>query len=521
MSLDGRDLLEYVERKKKEDKEKRQDYKGLILAHKDKIWTPIEGNIPTPLVFNDFEVIPVPDNAKVKAMKCCLKPTKKQKHILLSWLKDCTKMFNHTISHIQPHAKLFCDGYFGSLDKVKENEVIVANTKKEKAKLVRRKNQTASILQQTADIEKILVSQQEKLKEAKDVLDKICNDFKSNLNYKDLRTYVLRDFRDSIIKTSKDKFGEKAYIKTHILDCSIKQACANYKTLLDNYTHRRIKSIEVFEQAYSRDNRVMEVEKDYWSSKGFLFSSLGKLDLYYNDKPVSNDLLNHTCFIRYSRKTNSFAFNFAVPWSEAEIKPSLKRVVSIDPGVRVPLTCMSEDDFADLGVVTKEKVEKLITKRDEAIFSDKISPSQRRTVMKKINKKIKNVVNDFHWKTCKTLTQTYQNIIIGNMSVKGIVKKGGVLKGFDRKVTLSMSLGKFRNRLKFKCQEQNKSLKIIDEFCTSQMCSHCGWENFGLGGNKVFTCKNRNCNLVIDRDLNSCRGMFIKTFNIKNIVGSS
>ena len=42
-----------------------------------------------------------------------------------------------------------------------------------------------------------------------------------------------------------------------------------------------------------------------------------------------------------------------------------------------------------------------------------------------INKKIRNLTDELHWKTINYLVKNYDTILIGNMSSKGIVSKDG------------------------------------------------------------------------------------------------
>jgi len=57
---------------------------------------------------------------------------------------------------------------------------------------------------------------------------------KKDPDYSILRTYCLKDIRNKIISSShyKEKDRNLKYpIPTHILDCSIKRSCSNFKTL--------------------------------------------------------------------------------------------------------------------------------------------------------------------------------------------------------------------------------------------------------------------------------------------------
>ena len=65
----------------------------------------------------------------------------------------------------------------------------------------------------------------------------------------------------------------------------------------------------------------------------------------------------------------------------------------------------------------------------------------------------------------------------------------------------------------YKCTANLIRYKLIDEWMTSKICSKCACINDKLKASKTFKCINTNCNLLIDRDINSARCMFIKAFN--------
>jgi transposase len=52
--------------------------------------------------------------------------------------------------------------------------------------------------------------------------------------------------------------------------------------------------------------------------------------------------------------------------------------------------------------------------------------------------------------------------------------------------------------------------KTVNEFYTSKMCSVCGEIDANLGGKKKYACA--NCKTVMDRDVNGCRGIYIKQY---------
>ncbi len=95
------------------------------------------------------------------------------------------------------------------------------------------------------------------------------------------------------------------------------------------------------------------------------------------------------------------------------------------------------------------------------------------------------------------------------MSVKGIVNnKTSNINKMVKRLAYKMKFYTYRQRLEYKCKSKAVGLKVIDEKYTSKVCSNCGWYNKKLGGNKIYKCP--SCKKKIDRDVNGCRGIFIK-----------
>ncbi len=87
-------------------------------------------------------------------------------------------------------------------------------------------------------------------------------------------------------------------------------------------------------------------------------------------------------------------------------------------------------------------------------------------------------------------------------------RKGRKIGSKTVRQMLTWSHSRFRQRLTFKAEELGKKVVFVSEAWTSKTCSSCGWVDAKLGGRKVFRC--RGCGLVIDRDVNGARGIFLR-----------
>jgi putative transposase len=127
-----------------------------------------------------------------------------------------------------------------------------------------------------------------------------------------------------------------------------------------------------------------------------------------------------------------------------------------------------------------------------------------------INRKIKNKVDELHWKTIKMLTDSFSNILLGNMSSKSIVKRSSKILTANQKRACQMTrYYEFMMRLKYKCNATRTNFRYVDERYTSKLCSLCGHYNEKLKGVKIYNCP--DCKQSMDRDINACRNILIKS----------
>ena len=120
--------------------------------------------------------------------------------------------------------------------------------------------------------------------------------------------------------------------------------------------------------------------------------------------------------------------------------------------------------------------------------------------------KIKNKINDYHWKIINYLTDNYNHILIGNFSTKKFVesKTSPILK----RISSRMKFYIFKQRLQYKCFIKKIKYTEIDEYCTSKCCSSCGNFKKDLGTNRIYNCN--ICGIILGRDINSSKCLYLK-----------
>lgn len=326
------------------------------------------------------------------------------------------------------------------------------------------------------------------------------------LNFQKLRTLHLKDVRNKIIKDSQHPAFEKnTKVKTHMLDGAIKLACANYKSAIANLKAGHIKKFRIRYWRFNKPYDTLDVEQTYFHKDSICKNIFGQIKCQKDGMPFSLDLIKKKyksdCRISYDRATNRYTL--LVPETvKTTSAPTAKQVISLDPGIRTFMTGLSENEVLKIGENVVNRIAPYIKKVDKLKNYPKIQQTYRN--------KIKNLVTELHWKTINHLTNTYKTILIGDLSIKGITKRDkSVLTPMSKRVGYALSFYKFRQRLQYKSLAKGCIYATIDESYTSKMCSWCGNCKENLFGAKVYECQ--VCNSIMDRDVNGCRGIYLKS----------
>jgi IS605 OrfB family transposase len=115
-----------------------------------------------------------------------------------------------------------------------------------------------------------------------------------------------------------------------------------------------------------------------------------------------------------------------------------------------------------------------------------------------LQKKLKNRIDDLHWKVIKDLTDHSNLIVLGNLKVKQIMESSTITKTAKRKLT-ALSLYKFKQRLIYKGLSKGQEIVVYNEYGTTKTCPCCGHWNSKIGlGDRTFSCS--KCHYKADRD---------------------
>jgi len=185
--------------------------------------------------------------------------------------------------------------------------------------------------------------------------------------------------------------------------------------------------------------------------------------------------------------------SFKVPW------------VSLDPGIRTFQTLYSPKKGISykLGTNDISRIYRL------CLHLDKLISKRKKKAEHRLRKRIKNLIDEVHWKTISFVLSNFQNIIIPPFEVKNMVNR------CTRKITkksVRQMLGwkhyTFRKRLLDKSAQTCNKVIVAGEEYTTKTCTNCLVMNHKIGGNKMFVCP--NCKVKVDRDVVGSRNIFLK-----------
>ena len=143
---------------------------------------------------------------------------------------------------------------------------------------------------------------------------------------------------------------------------------------------------------------------------------------------------------------------------------------------------------------------------------------ETRQKYRRICEKIKNRITDMHYKVIAKLTNAYTDILIPKLNVAKIMKDK-ILQIRARQILQIESHGLFIKRLRSVGEKTGVNVKIISEHQTSITCGYCF--NQKKTKDKIYICD--NCKMVIDRDINGARNIYMLelcTYNNLVLLGT-
>ncbi len=382
--------------------------------------------------------------------------------------------------------------------------------------------------------------------------------FKNNFDYKCLRTNFLKEKRDEISQKYKYEQEENRYpivmdkkklkkidimqenrarrkkkvklenkttiLDSHVLVCAIKHACTAYKSALTNYFEGNTNGFKVRHWKHNRSKKIMEMETHLIKNGMICQNDIGKIGMKYHDskKGWIDYTLKSTRAIKlhYDSKTGVYSI-FEPYYTNTQRVQGRKKFLGIDPGIRTPFTCISSTEVIEIGETLVAKIKELLLKIDKnnekkGIVDDNAKKEEdlekdgeKIEKNKKLYKRIRNMVDEAHWKIANYMTDNYDEIYLGKINMQSIVMQEYIGR-ITKRVGSMLRHYEFRQRLKFKCEEKQVYYKEVNERFTSKTCSHCGGYQEDLGGKEIYDCE--KCGTKIGRDVGASRCiLFVNT----------
>lgn len=226
-------------------------------------------------------------------------------------------------------------------------------------------------------------------------------------------------------------------------------------------------------------------------------------------------------------KCNKFVITIPRPLLEkkrlepltAKAKAAGARVVALDPGVRTKHTLYDASGCViKWGTQSHFLLGRLCHALDslQSRMTSPFCPIAQWRKMKnagaRIRERIRNLVRDCNAKLIRYLCDRYEVILLPSFEVSKMARKSH--RRIGSKTARSMLTWKhyeFKQKLISKAmQYENCQVLIVNEAYTSKTCGNCGNIAENLGGAETYKCK--NCNLVIDRDMNGARNIMLRFY---------
>lgn len=289
---------------------------------------------------------------------------------------------------------------------------------------------------------------------------------------------------------------------------AVKEVVSNYKTAFSLLKNKKIKYFKMKYRKKKKDHKYLILSK----------SGVSKIDnthikihpRTFGERPLKirrdKAFKNVTKILDGIKVKNNYIF---LP-VEIEVQNHTRAkydICALDPGVKTFQTMFSNEEvikFGDQSKILKmyELIDyyKSIQTKVKKYFKNKL---RKRILF--LNEKIRNKVDEIHWKTINYLTNNYNNILLPEFETQKMTNN------LHRKVNRKMmfwSHYKFKQRLIWKCNLKNRNIKIVNESYTSKTCTNCGWLNHNLSNKDCFKCN--ECCIEIDRDTNGARNILLK-----------
>ncbi len=234
---------------------------------------------------------------------------------------------------------------------------------------------------------------------------------------------------------------------------------------------------------------------------GFYKTLLGNMK--YSEKIE----VNHDCRIVYQQGR----WFIAVPIAREMIHSENQgRVVALDPGIRTFQSYYSADSCGKIGEGDFQRIFRLSKSLDGLVSRMATTTAKPRQRIKKaadrLRWKIRDLVSELHHKTALFFVSNFDLILLPTFETSQMALKiKRKIRSKSVREMLTFAHYRFQNFLFHKASEHGKRVLLVNEAYTSKTCSWNGVVK-QIGGSK----KIQDAGIVLDRDYNGARGIFIR-----------
>lgn len=223
---------------------------------------------------------------------------------------------------------------------------------------------------------------------------------------------------------------------------------------------------------------------------------IGRISFVCDRKiPIDSKLLSVTV----SRNSSGQYFASVLVETVIVNLPKTNKTVGLDLGLKDFLTTSDNQVFENPRYFREnqaklKKAQKWLSKKKKGSTRYK----KQKLKVANIHQKVANQRSYFFHQITTELVKNYDNIVIEDLNVKGMVKNRKLAKSIS-----DASFSMFRQQLTYKCEWYGKKLTVVNRFYpSSKTCSNCGEVKKELKlSQRTYNCD--CCGFSINRDLNA------------------
>lgn len=471
-------------------------------------------------------------------IKVRILPTLKQQAVFKRWLGGTNYTYNHALYDIkrkkaEPHFNLLVASYANDCDRYGNRRLpeflSFTPTEIRKAALndLTSAYDSAKTNRRVGNIKHYEVDYRRKKKQRR------C--FSFSIPYESIRFYIDKkypdEYRVDLCPTKMKECMTNTLRKGKTKTKSILDECRLLQKELDvldyfpvNNKHVDYKNmntkIDIIDKKLKQNTSPKENVKRELGSKSEVNTSIRVARLSRPGRNKSLDNLINSSSLNYnSRLCYKYGFWYLhIPYIRTqyqEPKIDNQDMVALDPGFKTFQTYFSSSGKYGKYQHDERRLKRICSMLDYYNWSltSWHKPKYVRYKTDKLYRKQLHLIDEMHRKIIQDITSQYNWIFLPSFETQDML----VGKSYNKKHreakrhAYQLAHYKFKTRLINRCEQlDNCKLLIVSEAYTTKTCSCCGWiwENMTTK-DRIFKCK--QCDLVIDRDVNAARNILIRT----------